>query len=62
MPQALDHIAPIRKNCPDVRIVVDGGVNATTIDAIRGAGVHEVVAGSAVTDADSLKNAILLRI
>ena len=51
-PEALEHIGMITKNCPGTHIVVDGGVNETNITGIRAAGAHEVVVGSALTDAE----------
>ncbi len=51
-PEALEHIAMIAKNCPETHIVVDGGVNEVNVASIRAAGAHEVVVGSALTDAE----------
>jgi ribulose-phosphate 3-epimerase len=49
MPDALDRIARLRAALPeDVRIQVDGGINAETIGPARGAGADLLVAGSAV--------------
>jgi ribulose-phosphate 3-epimerase len=49
MPEALDRIARLRSSLPPaVRVQVDGGINAETIVAARGAGADLLVAGSAV--------------
>jgi ribulose-phosphate 3-epimerase len=49
MPEALDRIRQLRSQLPaDVRVQVDGGVNAETIAAVRDAGADLLVAGSAV--------------
>jgi ribulose-phosphate 3-epimerase len=49
MPEALDRIRRLRAELPDrVRVQVDGGINAETIAAARGAGADLLVAGSAV--------------
>lgn len=56
-PEALEHIGMVTKNCPGTHIVVDGGVNETNIAGIRAAGAHEIVVGSALTDAEDPKAA-----
>jgi ribulose-phosphate 3-epimerase len=49
MPEAVDRIARLRALLPDdVRVQVDGGINAETITAARSAGADLLVAGSAV--------------
>jgi ribulose-phosphate 3-epimerase len=49
MPEALDRISQLRSLLPeDVRVQVDGGVNAETIGPAREAGADLLVAGSAV--------------
>jgi ribulose-phosphate 3-epimerase len=49
MPEALDRIRELRSLLPDdVRVQVDGGVNATTIQQAREAGADLLVAGSSV--------------
>jgi ribulose-phosphate 3-epimerase len=49
MPEAVERIARLRSLLPDeVRVQVDGGVNADTIIAARTAGADLLVAGSAV--------------
>jgi ribulose-phosphate 3-epimerase len=49
MPEAFDRIAELRRSLPDdVRLQVDGGVNAGNIGAVRDAGADLLVAGSAV--------------
>jgi ribulose-phosphate 3-epimerase len=49
MPAALERIARLRSRLPDeVRVQVDGGVNAETIVAAREAGAELLVAGSAI--------------
>ena len=49
MPEAVDRIRRLRSLLPaDVRVQVDGGINAETIRAAREAGADLLVAGSAV--------------
>jgi ribulose-phosphate 3-epimerase len=49
MPEALDRIEHLRSLLPEeVRVQVDGGINAATIRRARGAGADLFVAGSAV--------------
>jgi len=49
MPEAAERIARLRSLLPDdVRVQVDGGINAETIAAAHGAGADLLVAGSAV--------------
>jgi ribulose-phosphate 3-epimerase len=49
MPEALPRIERLRARLPDdVRVQVDGGINAETIVAARDAGADLFVAGSAV--------------
>ena len=49
MPESLDRIARLRELLPaGVRIQVDGGVNAETARAVRGAGADLLVAGSGI--------------
>ena len=49
MPEAVDRIARLRSLLPDdVRVQVDGGIDAETIRIARGAGADLLVAGSAV--------------
>jgi ribulose-phosphate 3-epimerase len=49
MPESLERIARLRSLLPDdVRIQVDGGINAETIGGARDAGADLLVAGSAV--------------
>jgi ribulose-phosphate 3-epimerase len=49
MPEAVDRIRRLRAALPDeVRVQVDGGVNAETIRDAREAGADLLVAGSAV--------------
>jgi len=49
MPEALDRLRQLRSLLPDeVRVQVDGGINATTIRQAREAGADLLVAGSSV--------------
>jgi ribulose-phosphate 3-epimerase len=49
MPDALERIAQLRALLPaDVRVQVDGGINAETIAATRDAGADLLVSGSAI--------------
>ena len=49
MPEAVDRIARLRSLLPDdVRVQVDGGIDAETIRIARGAGADLLVAGSAI--------------
>lgn len=49
LPEALERLARLRALLPpDVRLQVDGGINAETIGAARAAGADLLVAGSAV--------------
>ena len=49
MPDALERIARLRAGLPDeVRVQVDGGINADTARAARDAGADLLVAGSAI--------------
>ncbi len=49
MPESLDRVERLRRLLPDdVRVQVDGGINATTIGQARDAGADLFVAGSAL--------------
>jgi len=49
MPEALERISRLRELLPaDVRVQVDGGINADTIVAVREAGADLLVCGSAI--------------
>ena len=58
MPDAADRIARLRELVsPEVRVQVDGGINAETIVLARNAGADLLVAGSAVFWRDDLASA-----
>jgi len=57
LPSALKTISALRKKYPHLKISVDGGINTTTVNAIKNAGANRLCAAGAIFLADDPKSA-----
>jgi len=58
IPNVIPKIIDLRENMPDLDIQVDGGVNGSTVKAVKEAGANVLVAGSYIFNAKDRKAAI----
>ena len=58
MPEGLDGLPELRAAAPDMPIMVDGGIDASTLPAAARAGANEFVAGSSLYGAPSFEKAL----
>ncbi len=58
LPQELKKIIPIKKINPNVKVIVDGGMNPKTIKNAKKAGTDYFISGSYTTKAENPKKAI----
>jgi ribulose-phosphate 3-epimerase len=58
VPEVLPKIEALRKNCPELNIEVDGGIDLQTAKQVVKAGANILVAGSSIFDAENPANTV----
>jgi len=58
-PEALDKVRYIRAKYPNIRIIIDGGINESNAQQVKEAGVQTAVMGSAIYNAEDREKKIL---